>query len=517
MSITEEIRDNGSKGTRTKYSALNAMSALILTLVNGSLGIVVTRLIIIYYGSDFNGLNSTVNQIINVLLILEGGFSLASNVALFDPIGQEDYLTSNRVLSATSRRFKKIGLLFFVLGVFVAVAYSFAVKTKLPGRFVFSVVFMGILPQAIDLYYVTVFRVLLRSQQKEYIINGFTAFTIGLGHLVNILVIIKGGSMWMIRFIVMLFALLNCFLISLYTKRKNSFIDTGVPAGSDLIKGTGDVMAQKITGVIYTSWPIVFLSISKNGGTVLASVYAVYNSVFVMIKALLHGIIDAPRLGFGQMLTEKKREEVWPSFKEYEYVAIFFTFVMMMTTCGLILPFVRIYTDGVNDAHYIDTVIAVLMVFIGAIEMLHIPSGHLINMSGNFRISKIFQIIACGMLVTLMAVLGSVYGIYGMLVSLLSVAILLAILEIGYIHGFFFEKKLSEFVVLSLPFWVVGIIGSFIEMSLTESVNNIISLLMFGITLIIVNSIVALAIGYVFNREETRRLFMRARSLITRH
>ena len=58
---------------------LNALSAIALTLVNGIFGIVVTRLVISRFGSDFNGLNSTANQIINVLLILEGGFTLASN------------------------------------------------------------------------------------------------------------------------------------------------------------------------------------------------------------------------------------------------------------------------------------------------------------------------------------------------------------------------------------------------------------------------------------------------------
>ena len=38
----------------------------------------------------------------------------------------------------------------------------------------------------------------------------------------------------------------------------------------------------------------------------LASVYAMYNNVFIMIKSILHGAIDAARLSFGQMLTERK-------------------------------------------------------------------------------------------------------------------------------------------------------------------------------------------------------------------
>lgn len=294
---------------RTKISFLNAISAVTLTLVNGLLGIVVTRLVISRFGSDFNGLNSTANQIINVLLILEGGFTLASNVALFGPISSEDHLTSNGILKATRSKFKKIGIIFLAAGSLIAVAYSFVAKTDLPRDFVFTVIFMAVVPQAFNLYFATTYRVLLQAQQREYIINGSTALTVGLGHLVNIVLILNNGQMWTVRFVTMCFALVNSLLITVFARRKNKFIDFSVESKPELIKGTSDVMAQKITGVIYTSWPIVFLSISSSGGTMLASVYAVYNNVFVMLKALLHGIIDAPRLGFGQMLTEKKKKK----------------------------------------------------------------------------------------------------------------------------------------------------------------------------------------------------------------
>ena len=56
-----------------------------------------------------------------------------------------------------------------------------------------------------------------------------------------------------------------------------------------IIRGTNDVIAQKITGIIYNSAPIIFLSISPSGGTVMASVYMVYNSVFLI---LIHCLIN---------------------------------------------------------------------------------------------------------------------------------------------------------------------------------------------------------------------------------
>lgn len=494
---------------RTRNSFLNALSAVLLTLVNGLFGIIVTRMVINTFGSDFNGLNSTANQIINVLLILEGGFTLASNVSLFDSITKKDFPRINGILSATKNKFNKIAIVFLGIGLLVTGIYSFTAKTKLSKEFVFTVIMMAVIPQAFNLFYTTTYRVLLQTQQKEYIINIFTALTIGLGHIMNVILISSNCKMWMIRFTTMCFAILNSLLITRYTRKKNIFIDFSEKPRAELIKGTNDVMAQKITGVIYTSWPIIYLSVSSNEGTLLASVYAVYNNVFLMIKTLLHSVIDAPRLGFGQILTEKKREEVWSSFKEYEYITIFFTFIMMTASCGLILPFIRLYTRGIDDINYYDMNIAILMVLIGTFEILHIPSGHIINMSGNFKISKNFQIIACILLIISMALLGSKLGIYGMLISLLLVAILLAILEIGYIHCKFFKSKIGEFIYLSLPYVLVGIILSYIEMKYGEQCNSITTFIILGFVFTGINLTIAICLSFIFNKTEIKMLFSR--------
>ena len=95
-------------------------------------------------------------------------------------------------------------------------------------------------------------------------------------------------------------------------------------------------------------------------------------------------------------------------------IAVFFAvFALLSTTLALILPFISIYTAGVTDANYYDPVIALLMVLVAVVEMIHIPSGHLLNMAGKFKISKNFQLIACATLVVTMLVGGNLFGVYG--------------------------------------------------------------------------------------------------------
>lgn len=499
---------------RNRNSVLNALSATMLTLSNGLLGIIVTKMIIREYGSDFNGLNSTANQLVNALLIVEGGFTLASNVALFSPLTHCDYRKVNRLLSKTRRKFRKIGVIFLSMGITTSWIFALSANSNLSFELIFSVIIMAVIPAAFNLYYATTYRVLLQTQQKEYIINIFTMITIAMGHIGNIGLIVINGSIWLVRVITMVTALLNSFLIVWYVKKHNRFLALDAGNNKEVIRGTGDVMVQKVTGVIYLSAPIIFLSVSSAGGTILASVYAVYNNVFNMIKSLLRSVIDAPRLGIGQMLSETDRKRIWNVFAEYEYIVIIFTFIICSVTYVLIMPFISMYTNGISDVNYYNKTIALLMTFISVLEIIHIPSGHLINMAGEFKISKNIQIVSLTVLVNCMLVLGRLWGVYGLLYAVLIVALLLAVLEVGFIHMKFFENKVVEFVKMLLPFLLVGIAICYYEKKVFINIEGIKAFILYGILITLINTIMAVIIGIVFNRKNIFKICQRVQRLI---
>ena len=501
---------------RNKITMLNAISAMLLTFVNGILGIVVTKLVIEYFGSDFNGLNSTANQIINVLLVMEGGFTLASNVVLFTPVTEKNYDLVNNILYVTRKKFHIIGVAFAGIGLFVAIIYTLLINSDLNRSLIFSVIIMAVIPSAFNLFYATTYRVLIQTMQQEYVINFSNIITIGLGHISTIVMILAGGSVWMVRFITMIFALINSVLIVYYTKKKYGYLDMQDKGFNVYIPGTRDVMIQKVTGIIYSAAPIVFLSISPSGGTVLASVYAVYNNVFNMIKSVLRSIIDAPRLSLGQMFVSNERNAVWNIFCQYEYIAIVSVFLTCTTSYALVLPFITIYTNGITDVNYYDVLIAVLMVLITVFEIIHIPSGHLINMAGEFRISMYFQSIACIALIVTMIIGGIKWGIYGLICSVLLVAILLAIFEIGYVHIVFFKNKWKEFIKIAFPYAVCGCLVAIIEERWIGNIDSYSAFCIYGVILLLVNLLIAFIIGIVFSRDILYGCIKRCKNLINR-
>ena len=154
---------------KTKSSILNAISMVFNTLIISVLGLVSTNIIIKNYGSDINGVVATANQIVTLLLILEGGFTIAINVALYKPFVKKNIKLINKILSTAKRVFLKIGILFFVFGVIISVIYPVFIKSDLDYFTIFLIFLMVIVGSAYNLIFTIRYQIMFQVAQKEYI------------------------------------------------------------------------------------------------------------------------------------------------------------------------------------------------------------------------------------------------------------------------------------------------------------------------------------------------------------
>ena len=80
----------------------NLISSLVYQLVLISLSFLLPRLYLENFGSEVNGVLSTIKQIFAYMCLLEAGVGLATTQALYKRIGQKDYSSASEVLSATN-------------------------------------------------------------------------------------------------------------------------------------------------------------------------------------------------------------------------------------------------------------------------------------------------------------------------------------------------------------------------------------------------------------------------------
>ena len=270
---------------KEKKSILNAGIALLQMVTTSAIGLVFNKIILETFGSYANGINATITQIVNAIMIVEGGFTLASNVALFEPWGKQDVCRINGILSATKKRFTVIGWLALVVGFVVAFAYPFSVDSDMPYYEIVALMLSVLLPTCYNLGITTKYRVVLLTEQKEYIISLISTVTYVIGVLIAIAAVsFFDVSLLMTRCIIMLSLFVNYIAVGIYCKKNYPFISFREKPQYSQIKGTKSVIAMKLTSVLYTSAPIIIISMLPQGGFALASVYAVYNSIMNIVN-----------------------------------------------------------------------------------------------------------------------------------------------------------------------------------------------------------------------------------------
>ena len=91
---------------KTKKTFYNTLATSFQMLIMQVISLVVSRKVLEIYGSDLNGVNAILSNVMDWILLLEGGLTLASNVALFKPFVNKDYDRCNNILSATKIKFQ---------------------------------------------------------------------------------------------------------------------------------------------------------------------------------------------------------------------------------------------------------------------------------------------------------------------------------------------------------------------------------------------------------------------------
>lgn len=502
---------------KTTRSLLNSITSIMLTVVNGLCNLIVTRKIIEIYGSDFNGINSTATQIINVLLIIEGGFAIAANVALFEPLSSSNQTKVASIYCATKKKFHRIGLIFFAAGILTSFVFALSIKSSLSYEIRFLIFVMLAFSTAFNLFYATRYKVLFQSDQREYIINVITIVTYVLTYIVMYIAVQFRVHMLILRLVVMVFAIINSIAIGVLCKHNYPYIeDKQVEPDFRSIKGTTDVFVQKIVGVVYYSAPIVVISAVVS--TAAASVYAVYNTVFTLIRSAENSIINAPRMSLGRLYAEEGSESdrLRDVFNQYEFCTFLSISSMLSVATVMIMPFISVYAKSFTDISYTNWTIALLLILTCYIECIHIPSGNLINMMGRFKEGKRIQLSSGVVLMLTLGMFAFSKNIIGVLIAVLFTAIVLAVLEIGYVRLFVFKHDAVSFWKNLLTSFLTAAVLIYVEMKLNITVYNFFSFLIISGIIFIVNTGLIYIANLFFNKRITVNFTNRIVALIHR-
>lgn len=499
---------------RTKKVVLNTLVAAVQMIVNQIISLTVSIKVLEVYGSDYHGLNAILSNIMTWILMIEGGLTTASTVALYKPFMKKEYDKCNAILSASRRRFIRIGGVIMATGICVAIVYPFFIKTKIPYWDICLMFIIMSFSTSFGVFYTRKYYIMYTVTQSEYwyelvsiivsILGSFAIYFLACG---------KVNYLW-IRTCYLVTTVTTGIILALLIRRKFRFLDFNTEPDFASIKGTKDVVAQKMTAVIRTSAPSLF--ISSMAGTTAASIYAVNIYSYNFIRTVVTKILTATQSGMGQVVAEKDRDSVYAVFRIYEYTATTIVVWLMSSAIVVTIPFVYIYTRNVEGVNYINYFLWLIIPLNYSVQLLHIPSGVIINMNAKFKEDWNFQIISIIAMVISMVTFGKFMGLNGIMLGVTVGSLVLGVQEIRYTRKYIFEKEYGELLKPILIDMLVLLPLMIVEYVLIPKHITIAMFLVCGILVTLIHGTAIFTMNYFFEKERMCSLIKRMSRMLKR-
>ena len=369
-------------------------------------GLIIPREILSHFGSEMNGLVQSITQFLSYSVLLEMGIGAVIPASLYRPLSEKDDNKISAVISSGYKVYRKIAVICFFYG-----AILFFLFPKFSGISI-SAVFVIVLGAGTVFQYLLgePERILLISDQKGYIFFSVKTAVIAVKTVLQIIIIKAGYSLAIVVLAEVITHIFQIVVIYVYA-RVNYRIDRKIKYSEEPITQKWNGVAQHIAFFVLENTDIVLLTLFTTFREV--SVYSVYFLVISGVRRMLIAVNNSFQPALGELRAKKDREELQKFFDKYERW-IHISTVLAFGVMGVFLvPFIRVYTEGVNDVNYIRPVFAVLLVTAYGFQSLRDPYDKLILASGHFKQTQINYIVAACINLGISVIAVNIWGLEG--------------------------------------------------------------------------------------------------------
>lgn len=396
---------------KIKYNLLVGFGSQLLTIL---LGILVPRLTLVSYGSEVNGLLSSVLQIYSYIGLLEAGIGTATLQALYHTVGTDDHGKTNAILAATNRYYKRAGC-FYVLAVLLfSCLYPLLVETEIPTGTVMLIILFNGVGTITSFFYQNKYLLLLQAEGKNYVETILTTLINVLRNVAKIVLMALGMDVLLVQTVSMLIGFVRVIYVSLYIRRHYDWIDLSVEPDFGSISQSKNVLVHQFSNLINNNTDVVLLTVFCDLKVV--SVYSLFAMLFSMVSNAMTVFSDSVMFSLGQTFhADRKRFDQMYDAYELCYLALVFS--LYSVALYFILPFVKCYTAGVTDINYLDPLVPMMMVMIHLLSYGRSAPNHVINIAGHFKKTQYRSVLESLINIVASVIAVQRWGIYGVLLG----------------------------------------------------------------------------------------------------
>lgn len=479
-------------GLMNKKIANNIIFGILGQVITVLLGLLIPRLIIINYGSEMNGLLSSVIQIYACLALLEAGVGTATLQALYKPLASNDKKEINAILSATSNYYNKIGKLYLIIVVLFSIIYPILFAKNIDFIQAFLIILFTGLSSVINFFFHGKYVLLLRSDGKSYILSALNTTINILSSITKVILISNNYSVVEVQISFFIINLLQLIYITYIIKKDYSWIDLKEKPNYKAISQKNSVLVHEITAIIFNNTDMVLITVFL--GLEAVSIYAVYNYFFRAVYQMIMVFSSSTDFALGRIfnIDKKKFIEFYEVVENYILLISFLAFTILFV---FIMPLIKIYTKDFVDVDYINYNLPLYFVMIELLTLIRKAPNSVISIAGHFRETRVRSVIESAINLILSIILINFMGIEGVLIGTI-IALLYRTNDIIIYANIkiMYRNPLKTYSRIFINI-IVMVVLSFIGLKYFNNINNLYTLMIN----IIIYSLIALTSYFIIN------------------
>lgn len=462
------------------------------------LGIIVPRILLTNYGSDTNGLLNTITQIFTYMALLEAGVGQAARNLLYKPIANNDRDGFSYIVSIAQRYFRKLSLVYAGGVALLSICAPFILKSNIDKVTICLVVLFQGLAGVINFYFVETQTIILTADGHGYINNIVNVINQIVSYSTKIVMALLGLNIIVLQFAYFVITICKGIFYKKYFKDNYPWIDYERAPSNSKLKDRNSYIITELAWTLFSSTDMIVLSTFLS--TQMASVYSIYNMVFTSINLLLNAIYSSLIYILGKTYHEglKKYVKVHDTFMSIFVGAIT---ILMSVSYFLIIPFVKLYTMGVNDVEYVYPLLPIMFCLVQLFSWSRYITGNLTAIAGYAKQTGRVSLVEAAINVVLSVALVRRFGIVGVLFATVA-ALPIKVIYCTYLSDVkILRRSPLKTLRILVPNYLIFFACVAVNKIIDIKILNVVDFIVYGIVFTTIISIVEIGINLIVNKD----------------
>lgn len=401
--------------SKAKKAKLNVIVTFVNQVATLLLGLLIPRLVLTSYGSEVNGLITSVNQIFIYVGLLEAGIGSASLYALYKPFANDDKYEICDVYSATKKYFRKVTVVYSVCVVLIAFIYPLFIDSSLSYTTTMLVILLQGIANVIVFAFSTSCKQVMLADGRNYIVSFIGIAIYIISSVAKIILMNLGYDVVMLQVSHVIINGITACVYNIVAHRLYPWLKTHKSPKMEALSQRNAFVVHEASGVVFNSTDAFVLSTFCN--LMIASVYTIYNLVFRSLYVVIESVMSGLYYILGQSYANGDKKNYTMLYDAYESIYMYVSFVLFSVTYVLIVPFVKLYTAGVSDIKYVDYFLPILFAMVQLMSATRMVACRMVMIAGYAKNTQNRGIIESIIKIVFSIILVQFYGIYGVLMS----------------------------------------------------------------------------------------------------